>query len=397
MPNDTMTAFERLRAAVNLEPTDRVPVYPHLNMEFPLKLAGRPLTEAYVGDPMANGELMVKLHADTGFDGLTLPATGFALDDDLIKMYALLYGDTMKMPGQDERVSADDSPPQFAEREIVTPADYDAIIATGWHAWCGENMDRISKSVFGVKFADAPMPLIAQGATAAYVAGRDAFAARGIPIIAGTNNCDPQMILSLARTLTGFSMDLYRCPDKVTKVLQSICKDITECTINSMLLSGPAPAGGLPGIMMACERGSGAYYNLKVFEKFIWPYMHDAIHAWCDAGFIVTLHLDTNWTKNFPYFRQLPKKKCILMLDSTSDIFKAKEVLGDHMCIMGDLPPALSTLGSVDEVDAYCKRLIQVVGKGGGLILGTGCAVPPETRIENFKAFVDSAKKYAAH
>ena len=85
------------------------------------------------------------------------------------------------------------------------------------------------------------------------------------------------------------------------------------------------------------------------------------------------------------------------MRDSTSDIFKAKEILGDHMCIMGDVPASLSTLGTIEEMDAYCKRLIEVVGKGGGFILGTGCAVPPDTKLENFKAMINSAKKYSAN
>ena len=398
MINEAMTSTERLLAAVNLEPTDRVPVFPHLNAEFPLKLAGRPVSDAY---DIAKGadvvSLTLKLREETGFDGLTQACGGMAFSDELIKLYAFFYGDTMRYPGGDDRVDADSSPPQFAEREIATPADYDAIIALGWDNWCGENMDRISKTLFGLPLDQYPLTQIATASTLGYVTCRDDFAKRDIPIIAGTVPSDPQMILSLLRTLTGFSMDLYRCPDKVTEVLKVISRDITKGAIDSMLRAGPPSASGLPGIMVAAERGSGAYYNLKVFEKFIWPYMREAIHAWVDAGFVVTMHMDTNWTKNFPYFLDLPRKKCIAMLDSTSDIFKAKEILGNHMCIMGDVPPALSTLGTVEEMEAYCRKLIEVVGKGGGFILGTGCAVPAETKIENFKAMINSAKKYSAH
>ena len=59
-----------------------------------------------------------------------------------------------------------------------------------------------------------------------------------------------------------------------------------------------------------------------------------------------------------------------MQLDSTTDIFKAKELLKDHICIMGDVPPALLTLGTTDEVEEYCKKLIDVVGAGSGFILG---------------------------
>lgn len=396
MAIDSMTSAERLQAAVNLEPSDRVPVYPHLNFDFPLKLAGRPMSDSTnILKAAENEDLLVKLQEDTGYDGLT-QAPVLASSAGMLNHFALYYGDTMSLPGQDERLSDGDSPPQFGEHELIKTSDYDAIIALGWNNWCDENMHRLSKTLVGLPLAEFPLPTIAELLTGAYVKFRDRLTGLGVPIIAGSLCMDPQMILSLGRTLTGFSMDLRRCPDKVTGVLKAISKDLTQDGIDSMRRA-PSPPSGLPGIMMACERGSGAYYNLKTFEQFVWPYMQETINAWVDEGYVVTLHLDTNWTKNFPYFLDLPKKKCIAMLDSTSDIFKAKEILGDHMCIMGDVPASLSTLGTVEEMDAYCKRLIEVVGKGGGFILGTGCAVPPDTKLENFKAMINSAKKYSAN
>jgi hypothetical protein len=44
----------------------------------------------------------------------------------------------------------------------------------------------------------------------------------------------------------------------------------------------------------------------------------------------------------------------VVELDSMMDIFKAKEVLKGHMCIAGDVPAALSVLGTPDEIEACC-------------------------------------------
>ncbi len=38
-----------------------------------------------------------------------------------------------------------------------------------------------------------------------------------------------------------------------------------------------------------------------------------------------------------------------------TDIRKAKEVLGDHMCIMGDVPPALLSSGTPEQVYEHCR------------------------------------------
>jgi len=46
-------------------------------------------------------------------------------------------------------------------------------------------------------------------------------------------------------------------------------------------------------------------------------------------------------------------------------------------------------------VEGYCKRLIDVVGEGGGFILGVGCTVPVDAKFENLKVMIDTAKNYA--
>jgi uroporphyrinogen-III decarboxylase len=111
-------------------------------------------------------------------------------------------------------------------------------------------------------------------------------------------------------------------------------------------------------------------------------------------GITPVLHLDSDWTAFFPYLRELPRGKCVINLDGSSDIFRAKEVLGDHCCLMGDVPAALLKLGEVEEVDEYCRRLIAEVGAGGGFILSSGCTVPIDARPENVAAMQASVHKY---
>jgi uroporphyrinogen-III decarboxylase len=151
---------------------------------------------------------------------------------------------------------------------------------------------------------------------------------------------------------------------------------------------------GIPGVMLILERGGGFYYPLKIFERFEFPYMKKMVEAFAAQGLLTVLHFDQDWTINLPYLRELPKKMCICELDSTTDIFKAKEILKDHMCIMGDVPASLTSIGTPEEMEAYCKKLIDVVGKDTGFILSSGCTVPADARFENFKAMIDTAKNY---
>jgi|GEM_PF-2197803 len=49
------------------------------------------------------------------------------------------------------------------------------------------------------------------------------------------------------------------------------------------------------------------------------------------------------------------------------------------------------TLGTVDEVKAYCDRLLTKVGPDG-FIMAMGCVLPPNAKFENVKAMVDSVQ-----
>jgi hypothetical protein len=74
-----------------------------------------------------------------------------------------------------------------------------------------------------------------------------------------------------------------------------------------------------------------------------------------DASYRLNLPLlDSDWSEALHYFKQLPKGKCLLHFGGETDIFKAKEILGGHCCIMGGISPATISVATPEEVDAYC-------------------------------------------
>jgi transposase len=76
------------------------------------------------------------------------------------------------------------------------------------------------------------------------------------------------------------------------------------------------------------------------------------------------------------------------MLGSLPQSDQPKALLRGHAMFHGDVPAALQTLGSVEEVENYCTRLIDEVGYEGGFVLGTGCDTAPECKFENLRALV---------
>ena len=117
----------------------------------------------------------------------------------------------------------------------------------------------------------------------------------------------------------------------------------------------------------------------------------DALNA---EGITPIFHLDTCWDKNLPYFKELPRGSAVLDFDGTTDIFAAAELLRGHLCIASDVHPALLSTGTPEDVTGYCKRLIDEIGRYGGLILQVGCSTPYAVTEENFKALIHTGKTY---
>jgi len=96
--------------------------------------------------------------------------------------------------------------------------------------------------------------------------------------------------------------------------------------------------------------------------------------------------------KQLEYFTGFPKGSLVILFEQT-DIFRAKEILGDRVCLMGNVPLPLLQLGSPQDVEEYCRKLIKVCGKGGGFILANGGGIY-DAKPENMRAMVDSIMKY---
>lgn len=68
--------------------------------------------------------------------------------------------------------------------------------------------------------------------------------------------------------------------------------------------------------------------------------------------------------------------------------------LGGKTLLWGNVDPMLMQRGSVAEVKAACRHVLDTLAPFGGLLLGDGANVCPGTPVENLAAFVQTAREY---
>ncbi|MCX7912673.1 MAG: hypothetical protein N2506_06935, partial [Dehalococcoidales bacterium] len=90
--------------------------------------------------------------------------------------------------------------------------------------------------------------------------------------------------------------------------------------------------------------------------------------------------------------KDLPRASVIWTMEKT-DMFKAKEILGGHACIAGNVTAAQLYTQKPEQIKEYCRKLIEVCGKGGGYILSLGSGVD-KCDPANLRAMVEAVQEY---
>ena len=373
----------RVKAALNQEESDRTPVSLAMDYKFPCRYKGITQGE-YFRDRTLGARTMRETFDELGGWDIVTGGGDTTRVRDLVEAPMKIL-----VPGKD---IGEDDVIQWEEMEVLTEQDYDRIIEVGWKKFMYDFYPKYrgwDRDAYHSRIETREIREIEAGKK-----GIQAWQDRGYPVYGGGNVFSPLMMLSCSRTMIKFTMDLHRIPDKVKAVMDAMIDDLIEISIEDTMASEITGPYGIPTRQVVLERGGAFVYPLKIFERFEFPYLMKMVEAFVAGGITPILHFDADWTLNMPYLKELPAGKCIIQLDSKTDIFKTKEILKGHVCIMGDVPPSLLSLGKPEEVAAYCQRLIDVVGEGGGFIMGVGCGVPVDAQFENLKVMIETARNY---
>lgn len=355
----------RILRAITLQKPDRIPVVLEY-AGFAARITLTPLSQ-YSKTISKSVEVMIRAFHMIG--------DADAINYGLYSPYGLsyLWMSKVKVPGVD---LPEDAACQVVESKLLLAEDYDQILSEGWPPFFQDFMK--TRVLGGVSTGLLPFGQ-------PWMDIKAAWAAHGIPVLSGGAVSLPFELLCGARSLTEFFTDLLDLPDKVQRVMDVIMPHVVDPACKQ------ARASGLPAVWIGGWRGASNMISPALWERFVWPYLERAVHEVIASGLIPILHLDSDWTRDLPYFRSLPAGKCVLATDGQTDLFKAKKILGDRMCLMGDVPAAMLAFGKPDEIREYCRKLIRSLGPEG-YILHSGCDIPMDAQLANVQTMVSAVK-----
>jgi len=386
-----MTRYERIEAAWNLKEADRVPSDP-LNCYILAYQGGISIREMFTNpEKLVQATIRARKKIGEGdqvdpnittLDHLSLwPKSGW----DQVTLHWRIY---------------DDFPPKgnipsFFEKYMIE--DYDDVMERGFSTLLFNQ--EISKDMFE-RSVDDFLYYAFEYPRGYAEAWRRYVKEYGVPLLMGGRGTIPFELVLYYRGFTQLARDIFEQPDK----LKEMCEWLLEYEIINALrqatIMGAGEVQGAEKIFFQAGIVGPPYVSPEVFEEFVWPTLKKGVDMIVKRGYKAHVHMDGNLTSVLHvmkgFTKGLPKGKVLLDLEKT-DMAKAKEVLGDRICLYGNVPASLLVYGTVKDVEKYCKKLIEDCAEGGGYILSTECETPWNAKPENVKAIIDTAIKYGQY
>ena len=193
------------------------------------------------------------------------------------------------------------------------------------------------------------------------------------------------------RGMKGTMLDMFRQPDK----LLELCDFLLE-----KALERPTPPPNEYGnvrMFMTNTRGSDNFMSNEQFERFYWPHCKKLLLTLIERG-MHPLHVLRRQLRLAAWSTcwRFPKGSMLVRLDTYRHLQGQGDPRRPSLHRGQRARPRCSRWGRYRRSRDYCKKLIDVVGKGGGFILSPRSSTH-YAKPENLKAMVDFTKEYGRY
>ncbi|MDR2301154.1 MAG: hypothetical protein LBF38_03830 [Deltaproteobacteria bacterium] len=411
----TNPAFEarqkRYYDTIVLKKTDMVPITPMVDT-FPIRYYGANMAQA-LNDHKLLEDLWIRYHEEFQPDVADTPymINGFFDIADRLDFTLLKWAGH----GLPEEASY-----QFVESEMMPPEEYDWFLSDP----SDYMFRRMFPRVYGTLAPLAKLPTIAAsyyfftpfiwaaladpaflevgralvdaGNMAAktigeFVVFHQKLADMGFPMAQGAMTQAPLDIVGdYLRGIKGMLVDLRRRPEKLLAACDKLLPVMLELAVSSAKISG------VPICFIPLHKCMDGFMSQEQFEKFYWPTLLELMRGLVAEKIHPYLLVEGVCDTRLPVMiRDAPPAMCIYHLEN-SDIFKAKKLARDKVCLRGNVPVSILMTGTPDDVRAYCKRLIDEVAPGGGFLMDTGVNLT-EAKPENVKAMFEYTREHGVY
>jgi hypothetical protein len=210
------------------------------------------------------------------------------------------------------------------------------------------------------------------------------------PLMGGVMLAPFDTVADMLRGTRGSAMDMYRQPEKLLEALEVIVERSRESAV------GMANMARSPMVFVPMHKGADAFMSIKQFEKFYWPTFRKLLLGVINEGCVPMMVIDGSYNDaRLNIIKDLPRSSVVWTMEKT-DMFKAKEILGDHACIAGNVTAAQLYTQTPAMIKDYCRKLIEVCGKGGGYILSLGSGID-RCDPANLHAILEARDEYGTY
>jgi uroporphyrinogen decarboxylase len=347
--------FERLRKTVRHEEPDRVPLCEVL-IEYPIqgKFLGRQVTQDDLGS-------QVEFWTRAGYDFIPLTVG-------------------MMSPG---KVTQESSISRVI-RETMLKDSPDSRDDKAW------NLEYTSFIKTREDFEKFPWELASQLDFSKFHQVKDLLP-DGMKVIAVSGK-----IFTLTWMLMGFNhfaMSLIMDEQLVADVFSKVA----EIQFQGLEAILKIPYVGAVWVVDDLAFGNGPMISPQAFGDHVFPWYREMAARCHQKDLLFFMHTDGDV---MPLMEDLIQMGLDVLqpIDPTCmDIVKVKEMYGDRLTLVGNVPNELLRSGVPAEVEQYVKNLIAQVAPGGGYCVGSGNSVPEWANFDNFMAMREAALKYGGY
>ena len=375
----------RIRAAVNLEPHDRVPLATMADF-WPVRYSGQyTMQEAFYSMDVA-AECYKKAFAEwdlwDAFNPL-MQSIGPLLDGTGSRRY--------NVPGRDLPRHAEFQHPDVT---LMSAEEYPELIdnPAKFHAekllprLCSKigSEDPYLRTIAWTKAAIFFAQFMAKGRSSASLWSSEYGIA---PLFQWQSVYVP--IDWLADKIRGFHQGMLDIKER-PEAVKAACEAMVPFVVGASLAALPA-TGDYP--LVFNPQHMSPFISPKDYQKVYWPTYKKIIDQITGRGFKVWTLFEDNQEQHLECLQDLPKGKVVAHFETT-DLAKAKKALGGKLCIAGGMPPILLTRGTPQEVKEHTRSVLKLFEDEPGFIMTCATVLPTTAKPENLRAWLDTIKEY---